>query len=136
MYLKWFFFVVNVPDVSLQIRRNGKRPFAIFALVRLLSRVRSQVSRQIGRSRKNFSAKFARVTGPAASGRRRRLHRQTRADGFVRRKRRTVRTGSQSRQKMRKRKRGMSASGGRQFRIHVQRRPVRVHGRDSQQRMD
>ena len=55
---------MNVAHVPLQVGRDGERAVAVFAFVRLLARVGPQVARQIGRSRKDFAAKFARIPIP------------------------------------------------------------------------
>jgi len=53
--------VVDIPHMALQIRGYAKGTFAVFAFVGLLARVRSQMPRQVRRSRKDFSAKLAGV---------------------------------------------------------------------------
>ena len=59
--LERFLLVVNVPDVPLEIGGDGKWPFAVFALVWLLSCVGAEVSGQVSRSWKDFATKFAGV---------------------------------------------------------------------------
>ena len=44
---KRFLLVVDVADVTLQIARDAKGALAIFALIRLLARMCSQVTREI-----------------------------------------------------------------------------------------
>ena len=46
--LERLLLVVDVPDMPLEIGRDGERPFAILALVWLLSGVRPQVAGQVG----------------------------------------------------------------------------------------
>lgn len=59
--LERFLLVVYVPDVPLQVGRYAEGPFAIVALVRLLARVRPQMSGQVGTAREHFLTEFARV---------------------------------------------------------------------------
>ena len=59
------FFVVDVPDMPLEVGGNAEGSIAFFAFVRLFSGVSSQVSRQVGRSRKMFAAVFARIPIPS-----------------------------------------------------------------------
>lgn len=60
--LKWLLLVMNVPDVPLQVRGNAEGPLAVFALVRLLARVRPEMARQVGRPREDLPAELTRVT--------------------------------------------------------------------------
>ena len=53
--------VVDVADVTLQVGRDGEGALAEVALVRLLPRVRPQVSREVGRPREGLSAVLAAV---------------------------------------------------------------------------
>ena len=55
------FFVMDVPHMPLEVAGNAEGSIAFFAFVRLFSGVSSQVSRQVGRSRKMFAAVFARI---------------------------------------------------------------------------
>lgn len=57
-----FLFVVNISNMSLKIRRNRKRPFAVFAFVGLLTRVGPKVSGQISRAGEDFATKLASVS--------------------------------------------------------------------------
>ena len=56
-----FLFVVNISNVSLEIRRNWKRSLAVFAFVRLLARVSPQVAGEVGRPGENLPAELAAV---------------------------------------------------------------------------
>lgn len=47
-------FVMNISNVALQIGGNWKGPFTKLAAVGLFARVRSQVTGQVGRSRKHL----------------------------------------------------------------------------------
>lgn len=60
--LEWFFLVVNIPHVTLQIAGNAETPLAILALVGLLSGVGPQVTGQVGRAWEYLSAELARVS--------------------------------------------------------------------------
>jgi len=55
---------VDVPDMPLQIGGDGEGSFTVLALVRLLTRVGSQVTSQVCRTGKYFAAVFAAVTTP------------------------------------------------------------------------
>ena len=55
---------MDVADVPLQIRWDGEGSIAVLALVRLLARVRPQVSRQISRAREHLPAELARIAIP------------------------------------------------------------------------
>ena len=51
--------------MPLEVGGNAEGSIAFFAFVRLFSGVSSQVSRQVGRSRKMFAAVFARIPIPS-----------------------------------------------------------------------
>ena len=63
--LERLLLVVDVPDVPLEIGRDGEGPLAVLALVRLLAGVRSKVAGQVGRSGKDFAAKLAAIAALA-----------------------------------------------------------------------
>ena len=56
-----FLFVVNISNVSLEIRRNWKRSLAVFAFVRLFPSMSPQVTGQVGRPGENLPAELAAV---------------------------------------------------------------------------
>ena len=92
--LERFLLVVNVPDVPLEIGGDGKWPFAVFALVWLLSCVGAEVSGQVSRSWKDFATKFAPVSASAWPSSGRRLNWRSWAD-WILRKRRPLAAGVQ-----------------------------------------
>ncbi len=53
--------VVNVPHVTLEVRRDAEAPLAVLALVGLLASVGPQVASQVGRPREHLAAKLASV---------------------------------------------------------------------------
>ena len=56
-----------VPDVSLEVGRDGEGPLAVLSLVRLFPGVSPEVSGEVGRPRKGLAAKLASVAVPAAA---------------------------------------------------------------------
>lgn len=65
--LEGFLLVVNVTDVALEIGGYTERTIAIFARVRLLPGVRSEMPSQVCRSGKELATEFAGVTILASS---------------------------------------------------------------------
>lgn len=61
MAFERFLFVMNVPDMSLQVAGDGEGSLAVLAFVWLFASVCAEMACQVGRSRKHLATVFAAV---------------------------------------------------------------------------
>jgi hypothetical protein len=67
-YLERLLLVMNIPDMPLQVGRDGERALAVLAAVRLLPGVRPKMPRQVGGPRERLAAELARVAAGGEVG--------------------------------------------------------------------